>query len=238
MPTYNSERAARRAAKKQGGDALAVQIDGVWNVVCENENGDVTETPVTDLSPEDIGDETLGNDDGGPVEPDALDDRPADSLDALDDSAEIAAAVNAEEIKSISAKAIAQIEAQDWEALVTTAKTLLAIANGKRRPDADGSSSYKEIRAMAPRVRSTRVNPVKFIFDHMNANPDLPRKAALEFFAKNGVNYSTAHTQFQKWRKAYAARGATQAEAEAQVAAANADKIDGMDRDDIGESND
>jgi hypothetical protein len=280
--TYKSARDAKRGAYRAGhkeGDFSIVQIDDRWAFVCENEDGDVVETTSDDLdlettttddesylaspddeapTPENIGDETLGDDDGGPVEPDEelvdtlvhgakvtehdpvtdaspdeiepehVDEAPADEDTSVAD-AEAAARVNEEEIKSISAKAIAQIENRDWDGLLSSAKSLVGIADGKRH------SSYKEIRAMAPQKFSTRIRPVKFIFDHMDANPMMKRKEALAYFAEQGINYNTAHTQYQRWKEAFAKKQATQA---AEDAAKQADKIDGMDRDDTGESND
>lgn len=47
--------------------------------------------------------------------------------------------------------------------------------------------------------KSSLDNPVKFIHDWLNENPDVKRKQAVTTLVGFGVNYSTARTQYQRW---------------------------------------
>jgi hypothetical protein len=58
--------------------------------------------------------------------------------------------------------------------------------------------SYKEL----PRLdRSAILKPVEYIWKFLDANPDMKRKDAVTHFVTNGINYSTARTQYQHWFK-------------------------------------
>lgn len=60
----------------------------------------------------------------------------------------------------------------------------------------DKTPTYKEI---ATYTRSTVLNPVRMIHDYLDANPGMGRKAAVQALVAQGVNYSTARTQYQRW---------------------------------------
>lgn len=47
--------------------------------------------------------------------------------------------------------------------------------------------------------KSSLENPVKFIHDWLNENPDVKRKQAVTTLVECGVNYATARTQYQRW---------------------------------------
>lgn len=46
--------------------------------------------------------------------------------------------------------------------------------------------------------------PVTFMRNHLNANPNLPRKDAIAYFVSKGINKQTAQTQYTKWMKSKA----------------------------------
>lgn len=58
--------------------------------------------------------------------------------------------------------------------------------------------SYKAL-ASASVARSTIEKPVDFIHAYLTANPTLKRKQAIAALVEQGVNYSTARTQYQRW---------------------------------------
>lgn len=60
----------------------------------------------------------------------------------------------------------------------------------------------KPKRNRGPKVHSTLGNPVKFMWDMLDAEPGLARKDAVARGIAAGVSPNTAATQFQWWRKA------------------------------------
>jgi len=58
--------------------------------------------------------------------------------------------------------------------------------------------SYKVLARMSS-PKSLTESPVAFVFTYLDANPTMPRKAAVAALVKAGVNYSTARTQYQRW---------------------------------------
>jgi len=58
------------------------------------------------------------------------------------------------------------------------------------------AKTYKEI---ANYNRSTVMKPLEMIHAYLDANPNLSRKAAVTALVEQGINYSTARTQYQRW---------------------------------------
>lgn len=58
--------------------------------------------------------------------------------------------------------------------------------------------AYKVLARMSG-SKSTIEKPVDFTHSFLTAHPDLTRKEAVAALVKQGVNYSTARTQYQKW---------------------------------------
>jgi hypothetical protein len=65
-----------------------------------------------------------------------------------------------------------------------------------------GPAVEKTRKSRAPKVRSSLVSPVKFMWDMLDAEPGLARKEAVRRGIEAGVSPNTAATQFQWWRKA------------------------------------
>lgn len=65
-------------------------------------------------------------------------------------------------------------------------------------PTAEKLPAYKVL-ANKSGKKSSLDNPVKFIHDWLNENPDVKRKQAVTTLVGLGVNYSTARTQYQRW---------------------------------------
>jgi hypothetical protein len=65
-----------------------------------------------------------------------------------------------------------------------------------------GPKVEKTRKSRAPKVRSSLVSPVKFMWDMLDAEPGLARKDAVARGIAAGVSPNTAATQFQWWRKA------------------------------------
>lgn len=65
-----------------------------------------------------------------------------------------------------------------------------------------GPAVEKVRKSRAPKVRSSLVSPVKFMWDMLDAEPGLARKDAVRRGIEAGVSPNTAATQFQWWRKA------------------------------------
>ncbi len=62
-----------------------------------------------------------------------------------------------------------------------------------------GSAKTPAYKDFANYDRSRIMKPVDFVHSFLDANPDLPRKAAVQKLVEAGVNYSTARTQYQRW---------------------------------------
>jgi hypothetical protein len=56
--------------------------------------------------------------------------------------------------------------------------------------------TYKQI---ATYKKSTIEKPVDFVHSYLDANPEMTRKQAVSALVAQGVNYSTARTQYQRW---------------------------------------
>lgn len=65
-------------------------------------------------------------------------------------------------------------------------------------PTAEKLPAYKVLANKSDK-KSSLDNPVKFIHDWLNENPDVKRKQAVTTLVGLGVNYSTARTQYQRW---------------------------------------
>ncbi len=74
-----------------------------------------------------------------------------------------------------------------------TKAALVKIKDDKAKP-----LSYKHLARKAP-AKSAVGGPVQFVHDFLTFNPELSRKEAIAALVDNGVNFSTARTQYQKW---------------------------------------
>lgn len=66
----------------------------------------------------------------------------------------------------------------------------------KEKGPKDPTPAYKR---MAHYVKSAIENPVQFVHSFLDANPGMKRKAAVAALVEQGVNFSTARTQYQRW---------------------------------------
>lgn len=54
-------------------------------------------------------------------------------------------------------------------------------------------------KTMYSREHSRVESPFKVVHSFLDANPDMKRKAAIAALVAQGVNFSTARTQYQRW---------------------------------------
>ncbi|QJD54340.1 hypothetical protein [Aminobacter phage Erebus] len=62
-----------------------------------------------------------------------------------------------------------------------------------------GSAKIPAYKDFANYDRSRIMKPVDFVHAFLDAHPDMARKAAVQALVEQGVNYSTARTQYQRW---------------------------------------
>lgn len=78
-----------------------------------------------------------------------------------------------------------------------------AIKPKKEKGPKDPTPAYKR---MVHYVKSTIENPVQFVHSFLDSNPDMKRKAAVATLVEQGINFSTARTQYQRWFTAHKAK--------------------------------
>lgn len=66
----------------------------------------------------------------------------------------------------------------------------------KEKAPKERSKMYKELYS---RERSTVIKPFNVVHSFLDANPDMKRKDAITALIEQGVNFSTARTQYQRW---------------------------------------
>jgi hypothetical protein len=133
------------------------------------------------------------------VEIEAPTEIPSEGIEIVDEHME-----RAEEVRTLCETAIAEIENRDLDTALNTLRTAIAVRAGTPRPGVrDSGRTYKEMQ-QASGKRSSIANPVKVVFQFLDANQGLGRKQALDALVEMGVNWSTAHTQYQKWRRSRA----------------------------------
>jgi hypothetical protein len=225
--TYKNKAHAARAARKQGFENFTLeQIGERWIFVCEQQAetfqdesnmtveveavADTEFSDAADLSDDlDFGTTEDLNDTGAipateTVETEQLETeaQPVETTSVSDEEtpSEEVPAIVTNEADALKEKALEQVNADDFDGAIYTLKSLVAVRQGKSRPPKTGGSSYKALKN-ASKPTSTVLKPVEFVFKFLNANPNLARKDALAALVDAGVNFSTAHTQYQRWRK-------------------------------------
>lgn len=88
-------------------------------------------------------------------------------------------------------------EVKDEPVVIEEAKGALAAKVEEVTPAAK-QPAYKVLARMSG-AKSAIEKPVEFVHAFLSANPDLSRKEAVAALVNEGVNYSTARTQYQKW---------------------------------------
>lgn len=101
---------------------------------------------------------------------------------------------NARHMPMLTAYREAAIARQDAEAAAKLAKD---IAEQNAAPKSK-QPAYKVL-ARQSEATSSVDNPVAFVHSFCDAHPEMSRKETVAALVAQGVNYSTARTQYQKW---------------------------------------